>query len=47
MTSLSGILVFLICLSSSFLIAYLPRISHGAKKVIIPTRTILRVNKLN
>jgi hypothetical protein len=46
-TSLSGVLVFPTCLSSSFPIAYLPRTGHGARKVIIPTRTIPRVDKLN
>jgi hypothetical protein len=46
-TSLSGVLVVPTCLSSSFPIAYLPRTGHGARKVIVPTRTIPRVDKLN
>ena len=46
-TSLSGVLVVPTCLSSSFPIAYLPRTGHGARKVIVSTRTIPRVDKLN
>jgi hypothetical protein len=46
-TSLSGVLVFLIWLSSSFPIAYFPYISYGARKVIIPTLIIPLINKLN
>ncbi len=46
-TSLSGVLVVPTCLSSSFPVAYLPRTGHGARKVIVPTRTIPRVDKLN
>jgi hypothetical protein len=46
-TSLSGVLGFVTCLSSSFPIAHYPRTGHGARKVIVPTRTIPRVDKLN
>lgn len=46
-TSLSGVLVFPTYLSSSFPIAYFPCIGHGARKVIVPTRTIPQVDKLN
>jgi hypothetical protein len=46
-TSLSSVLVFPTCLSSFFLIVDLPGIGHSARKVIIPTLAIPRVNKLN
>jgi hypothetical protein len=46
-TSLSGVLGFPTGLSSSFPIAYCVRAGHGASGVIVPTRTIPRVDKLN
>jgi hypothetical protein len=46
-SSLSGVLVFPTCLSSSFPIAYCPRTGHGASGIIVPTRTIPQVDKLN
>jgi hypothetical protein len=46
-TSLSSVLVFPTCLSSSFPIADLPGTGHGARKVIVPTLAIPRVDKLN
>ena len=46
-TSLSGVLIIPTYLSSFFPITYLPRTGHGARKIIILTRIIPRVNKLN
>ena len=46
-TSLSGVLRFPTGLSSSFPIAYCVRAGHGPSGVIVPTRTIPRVDKLN